>query len=185
MKHEHPPVRSRYMKGGLILGMFQAVVNGGQSAKSRLTWDRQMSEADRKEDLKRIRDARRAKTQMEEILELNGFYGEQNGPKLREIRNQSFDEMLKGEVQVEIFYSETYPPCGGVVEKIREICQPQGFKVRLTPIEESPPGKEWVLESWPHIEVGGREVTPEMLEYLAVDVAWVRARGSRREVSET
>ncbi len=185
MRHEHPPIRTRYMKGAFSLGQLQAVVNGGQSAKWRLTWNRQMSEMDRKEDLRRIRDAKSAKTLMEEILGSNGFYDGSNGPKLREIRNQSFDEILRGEVQVEAYYSEPCPTCNTVVEKIRGICQPQGFKLRLTPLDEAPPGKEWVLESWPHIEVGGHEVTLEMLEDLAIDAGWIRATNSSREVEET
>ena len=182
MKHEHPPFRTRYMKGAFSLGRLQGVVNGGQSAKRRLTWDRQMSDAEWKEGLKRIWNANSAKALMKEILESNGFYDGPNGPKLREIRNRSFDEMLRGEVQVEVYYSESCPRCRDVVEKIQGICRPQDFKARLTAVDESPPGKEWVLEYWPHIEVGGHEVTVEMLEDLAIDAGWIRATDSRKEV---
>ena len=185
VKHEHPPIRSRTMRGVFGLGMLQGVVNAGRSSQRRLAWDRQISEEDRKESLRGIRDANSAKALMEEILESKGFYEGPSGPKRREIRNQSFDEILKGEVHVEVFYSESCPICRKVVEMIRGICRSKDFKIKLIPVDESPSGKEWVLESWPHIEVGCHEVTVETLENLAIDSGRIRAVDSRREVRET
>jgi hypothetical protein len=159
------------MSGAFSLGVLQAVVNGGQCAKSRLT---DGTSSDRGADLRRIENARSAKETMESILESNGYYDGPGGPGRREMRNHSFDEVLRGEV--EVFVVDGCPECLEHVGKIRGVCRPAGFRVRVTPVDEAvAAGGRWVLDVWPHIEVGGREVSLGMLEDLVVDAGWIRS----------
>jgi hypothetical protein len=180
LKHEHPPrIETRTMRGAFSLGVLQAVLNGSVDAKQILANNPHLDENEKRELYKRISEANRAKALQEQILESNGYYDEPDGSKLREMRNLDSAEILKGNMEVEVFTFEGCPICTLKTSKIHKLCISQGFPFKLTQLNESDPERNWFLEQWPHIEVDGHEVTEGMLEELTLEATLHRKQRTR------
>lgn len=178
-KRDHPPQEftHRHMSGAFSLGMLQSVVNGGESAKRRLIANKNLSAREVKELQRSVWEANSAKASMEEIKVKNGYYDEPPEDKVKEIESFNFDEALKGEVVVDVYYESWCFSCEAQAHRVWDIVYPVGFKVNYFVVDgfPPPPSRDWVLRDWPHILVNGHEVSMRRLGELVLDARYIRA----------
>ncbi len=176
--HDHPSQEFTHghMRGAFSLGMLQGVVNGGESAKRRLIANQNLSAEEVKELQRSVWSANSAKAFMEEIKVKNGYYDKPPDDKVREIESFNFDETLKGEVVVDIYYESRCFSCEAQAHRVWDIVNPVGFKVNYFVVDglPPPPSREWVLRDWPHILVNGHEVSMKRLGELVLDAKYIR-----------
>lgn len=172
-----------HMRGAFSLGMLQATVNGGESAKRRLIANKLLSDKEVKEIQRSVWSAGRAKALTEEIKVKNGYYDKLPDDKVKEIEAFNFDEALKGEVVVDVYYESWCFSCEAQAQRVLDIVHPVEFKVNCFVVDglPPPPSRGWVLKDWPHILVNGHEVSLKRLGELVLDTKYISALEARKE----
>jgi hypothetical protein len=101
--------------------------------------------------------------------------------KIDEIELQNFDESLKQNVQVDIHFDPKCEKCSVEAQSLKNRAQNIGSATLIdVTCELTLPKKEWQLETWPHIEVNGREVTQRKLKEFISDARYIRALEARK-----
>jgi thiol-disulfide isomerase/thioredoxin len=180
---DHPSQRltHEHRSGAFSLGMLGAVVKGGESAKRILASNKHLSDKEVEELQRSIWNANSAKAQMEEIKVKTGYYDMPSAEKVKEIESFNFDEMLKGEVTIDVYYESWCSACKAKAHQIWNLVQPVGFKVNYLVVDGlPPPTKDWVLQEWPHILLNGHEVSIRRLDELILNTKYLRALEARK-----
>ena len=182
---DHPTqeITHTHRRGVFSLGMLQAAVNGGESAKRILITNRGLRDKQVKRIQRSVWSANRAKALMEEIKLKNGYYDQPLDSRVKEIEDYNFDEALKGEVVVDVYYEDKCFSCKNLAHRVWEIVHPLDFKVNYFAVDGLPPlpSRDWLLKDWPHILVNGHEVSMKRLSELALDARYIRALEARKE----
>ena len=161
-------------RGAYGLGLLSMAVQAGESAKRHLAFDADLSEREVKDLLRDIWNGKDAK-QRKELARVNCGFSDPIGEKTDAIESQNFDETLKKDVQVNIYYDSECPKCKVEAETLEKIGQNIG-PVHLIDVEQdqSHTIKSWILDDWPHVEADGREITIKKLGELIADARHIR-----------
>ena len=172
-------------RGAFSLGMLSASVKGGESAKYRIAFDPGLSNEEIRDLQRVIWSANRVK-QLMESSKFKWGYSNTVEPEVDEVESWNFDEALKTDVWVEVFFAGSCGECETEAHSLKNLGENIGV-VTLVDVEGlgGKLGKNWILPDWPHVSVSGREVSAAKLGQLVADARYIRALEARKRSEES
>jgi hypothetical protein len=167
-------------RGAHSLGLLSMIVVTGESAKYNLAFTPNLSNREVLDYQRNIWSAKQAKLRRESV-KVKWGYAHMLDPKIDEIESQNFDEALKQNVQVDIYIDPNCQRCNAEALNLEKRSHNIGSAALIDGTSTPNSLRKWRLETWPHIEVNGREVTTRKLEELISDARYIRALEARKK----
>ena len=167
-------------RGAHSLGLLSMIVVTGESAKYNLAFTPNLSNREILGYQRNIWSAKQAKWHRESV-KVKWGYAHPLDPKIDEVESQNFDEALKQNVQVDIYIDPNCQKCNAEALSLEKRSHNIGSATLIDGINTPNSPRKWRLETWPHIEVNGREVTTRKLEELVSDARYIRALEARKK----
>jgi len=183
-KHKHylapQPSYHGEGRGAHSLGLLSMIVVTGESAKYNLAFTPNLTNREILGYQRDIWSAKQAKLRRESV-KVKWGYSYPVDPKIDEIESQNFDEALKQNVQVAIYIDPNCQRCNEEALNLEKRSNNIGSATLIDGTSKPNSLRNWRLETWPHIEVNGREVTTRKLEELISDARYIRALEARKK----